>query len=68
MRNLEQTGERTTRELDIRRDLRRWDNEHPEIHHELIVRYICGALVSIAATSLYASLRRPSHGSNRRYD
>ena len=66
LRSLEQTGERTTRELDIRRDLRRWDQDHPEIHHELIVRYLCGALVSVAATSLYSSLRRSSH--SRRYN
>lgn len=65
VRNLEQTGERASREMDIRRDLRRWDQEHPEIHHELIVRYLCGALVSVAATSLYSSLRRPSY--ERRY-
>ena len=65
MRTLEQTSERTGRELDIRRDLRRWDQEHPEIHHELIVRYLCGAAVSIVATSLYSSFRRPSHPSRR---
>lgn len=67
VRTLEQSSERTGRELDIRRDLRRWDQEHPEIHHELIVRYLCGALVSVAATSLYSSLRRPSYPSSRRY-
>mmetsp|Transcript_12803 Transcript_12803/g.24328 ORF Transcript_12803/g.24328 Transcript_12803/m.24328 type:complete len:118 (+) Transcript_12803:161-514(+) len=65
MRTLEQTGERTSRELDIRRDLRRWDQDHPEIHHELIVRYLCGAAASILATSLYRSVTRPSHPSRR---
>jgi hypothetical protein len=64
-RHLEQTGERASRELDIRRDLRRWDQEHPEIHHEMIVRYVCGALVSIVVTSMYNSLRRPNY--ERRY-
>ena len=71
VRNLEQTGERASRELDLRRDLRRWDQEHPDIHHELIVRYVCGALVSIAVTSIYNSFRRPSHtssSSSRRFD
>ena len=66
VRTLEQSGERATREMDIRRDLRRWDQENPELHHEMIVRYACGALVSIAATSFYNSLRRPSH--YRRYN
>lgn len=65
VRTFEQTGERATREMDIRRDLRRWDQEHPEIHHELIVRYVCGALVSVAVTSLYNGLRRPSYASRR---
>eukprot|EP00522_Entomoneis_paludosa_P012852 CAMPEP_0172442356 /NCGR_PEP_ID=MMETSP1065-20121228/2813_1 /TAXON_ID=265537 /ORGANISM="Amphiprora paludosa, Strain CCMP125" /LENGTH=134 /DNA_ID=CAMNT_0013192193 /DNA_START=42 /DNA_END=447 /DNA_ORIENTATION=+ len=53
MRTLEQSSERAGRELDIRTELRQWDNEHPEIHHELIVRYLCGAALSIVATALY---------------
>lgn len=60
LRNLEQSTERAQRELDIRSDLRRWDNDHPQIHHELIVRYICGAVVSITVTSLYNALVRKS--------
>lgn len=66
-RSIEQTGERTSRELDIRRDLRQWDQDHPEIHHELIVRWVCGALVSVVATSIYSSLRRPSSSARPRY-
>ncbi|GAX28318.1 hypothetical protein FisN_27Hh026 [Fistulifera solaris] len=58
VRTLEQTTERSSRELDIRRNLRSWDHRYPEIHHELIVRYVAGALVSVAATSLYNSFRR----------
>lgn len=60
MRTIEQTTERSRLELDLRRNLRTWDNRYPEIHHELIVRYVVGALVSVAATSLYNSVRRPS--------
>ncbi|GAX28317.1 hypothetical protein FisN_27Hu027 [Fistulifera solaris] len=60
VRTLEQTTERASLEFQIRRFLRAWDYHFPEIHHELIVRYVTGALVSIAATSLYHSFRRPS--------
>jgi len=52
-RSLEQTSERVTRELDIRSELRLWDDEHPAIHHELILRFLCGAVVSIAVTAFY---------------
>ena len=58
VRHLEQTSDRTSRELDIRSNLRDWDNRYPEIHHELIVRWLCGAAVSIVATTFYNSLRR----------
>jgi hypothetical protein len=62
MRSLEQGGERYSREIEIRTELRRWDREYPQIHHELIVRWLAGAVVSMVATSLYNSLfvsRRP---------
>jgi hypothetical protein len=65
VRSMEQTGERTSRELDIRRDLRRWDEDHGEIHHELIVRYVCGAAASILATTLYNSIVRRGAASRR---
>lgn len=58
MRNVEQSTERARRELDVRSDLRRWDNDHPELHHELLIRYIAGALVSAVVTSLYQSFWR----------
>ena len=38
-RQVQQTAERTNREMDIRNQLRNWDNDFPEIHHELIVRW-----------------------------
>lgn len=64
-RTLEQSAERTSRELDIRTDLRRWDESYPEIHHELIVRWLAGATVSWAVTSMYNSLVRPKPRSRR---
>ena len=56
-RSLEQGAERTSREMEIRTDLRRWDNDYPEIHHELIVKWLSGAVVSMAITSLYNALK-----------
>jgi len=57
LRSLEQSAERTRREIDIRSDLRRWDEEFPFIHHELVVRYLVGALASTAALLLYDRAR-----------
>lgn len=54
------------REMDIRSDLRRWDNDYPELHHELIVRWVAGALVSVAVTSLYNALK-PQPQKYRKY-
>jgi hypothetical protein len=65
MRALEASAERTSRELEIRADLREWDMMHPQIHHELIVRYLCGAVASVGVTSIYNALMRPSYS---RYD
>ena len=65
LRSLEQSTERTSREIEIRGDLRNWDRDHPEIHHELIVRYLAGAAVSVVATSLYGSLTRRSRSNHR---
>ena len=64
-RTIDQTRTRTTRELDIRRDLRNWDNQYPEIHHELIVRWVVGALVSVTVTSFYNSFKRALFSSGR---
>lgn len=66
IRTLEQQTERTSREIDIRSSLRQWDREHPQIHHELIFRYVCGALVSVCCTSLYNGLKRANYA--RGYD
>jgi len=57
VRALEQSSERMQREMEIRSDLRRWDNDYPELHHELIVRWVAGAIVSVAISSLYNSLK-----------
>jgi hypothetical protein len=65
-RTIEQSTTRTSRELDIRRNLRDWDNHYPEIHHELIVRWVCGAVVSLTVTSLYNGLKRELFASGRR--
>jgi hypothetical protein len=67
IRRFEQTSERASRELDIRRTLRDWDNQYPEIHHELIVRWVCGAIVSIVATSFYNGIVRRNNQARYRY-
>jgi hypothetical protein len=54
---VQQTAERTNREIDIRNQLRTWDNDFPEIHHELIVRWLCGAVVSLGVTAIYQALK-----------
>jgi hypothetical protein len=38
--------------------LRNWDRDYPEIHHELIVRYVAGAVVSLLTTSVYNGVIR----------
>lgn len=69
LRSLEQQSERTAREIDVRAELRRWDREYPQIHHELIVRWVCGAAVSLLCTTLYNGIVRPCRpSSSRRYD
>jgi hypothetical protein len=62
IRSIEQQTERTSRELDIRSQLRQWDRDYPQIHHELIVRYICGAIVSVGCTSFYNAIKRANQG------
>jgi hypothetical protein len=56
-RSLEQGADRATREMNIRSDLRNWDNQFPEIHHELLVRWLSGAVLSMAVTSIYNGLK-----------
>lgn len=73
VRHLERTVDRTQREMDLRSDLRNWDTSYPEIHHELLVRWISGAVVSMIITSVYNSIKHstvsssPSYGRDRRY-
>mmetsp|Transcript_34035 Transcript_34035/g.81809 ORF Transcript_34035/g.81809 Transcript_34035/m.81809 type:complete len:125 (+) Transcript_34035:203-577(+) len=64
VRQIEQTAERTQREVDIRSSLRDWDNSFPEIHHELIVRWVAGAVVSLTVSSIYNSLKGAIFGSS----
>lgn len=56
-RMIEQQADRTSKELDIRSDLRRWDDEFPFFHHELVVRYISGFLASTVVMTIYNELR-----------
>lgn len=69
IRTVSQSTERASREMDIRNTLRQWDSEHPQIHHELIVRYLCGAVLSVCCTSFYNAIRRSlnSEDSHSRY-
>ncbi|KAL7464365.1 hypothetical protein ACHAXS_004695 [Conticribra weissflogii] len=46
LRSLERDSDRISKELDIRSNLRKWDEEFPYFHHELIVRYAAGILAS----------------------
>jgi hypothetical protein len=66
LRQLEEGADRANREMDIRSSLRQWDRDYPEIHHELIVRWIAGAVVSICITSIYNGLK-PQRPKDRRY-
>mmetsp|Transcript_22694 Transcript_22694/g.25831 ORF Transcript_22694/g.25831 Transcript_22694/m.25831 type:complete len:113 (+) Transcript_22694:71-409(+) len=58
-RALEQSAEKSSREMEIRAELRRWDQQFPELHHELIVRGIAG-LVASSIVSSVISMVRPS--------
>ena len=64
-RSIEQQAEKKSRELDIRSDLRRWDEEFPFLHHELILRYAAGFLASYMTQIIYDSIkpmkRRPRY-------
>jgi hypothetical protein len=64
-RTIEQSTQRATTEFDLRQSLRDWDRSHPQIHHELIVRYVFGAIVSGVITSIYNGItRRPSNNNS----
>lgn len=56
-RNLEQTAEKQQKELDIRNELRKWDEEIPWFHTELIVRCAAGVLARGLVLSMYQMIR-----------
>jgi hypothetical protein len=66
LRNLEQNAEKIDREMRIRSELRRWDEEFPYFHHELVVRYAAGFLASSAAILVYGFIRGHSPKRSRR--
>lgn len=66
LRHIEQHAERTQRELDIRSNLREWDNEFPYAHHELIIRYAAGILASNLAVIAVSWIRGRGHHPSRR--
>merc|ERR1711862_808308 len=53
LRTIEQQAEKSSKELDIRSDLRRWDETYPNLHHELIVRYFTGFCASYVSQIVY---------------
>jgi len=57
IRRIQQSSERTQKELEMRSDLGRWDREFPHLHHELIIRYAAGFLASSASILLYDFIR-----------
>jgi len=67
-RSIEQSAEKATREAEIRTDLWNWDQNHPNFHHELIVRYLAGFFASALARAIYNSFRGdPRSRYNRKY-
>ena len=66
LRSLERDGDRISKELDIRAELRNWDGEFPYFHHELIVRYAAGFMASAVAVAAWGQLRS-LFSSKRRY-
>lgn len=64
-RTLEQGAEKSTREMDIRADLRKWDEQFPEMHHELVVRYIASALAASLVSAVF-DMVRPRSSSRQR--
>lgn len=64
-RSLEQSAERKSRELEIRSDLRQWDEQYPEFHHELLVRYAAGFLASALVSTVVHAIKDLAFGGNR---
>lgn len=56
-RNLEQTATRQQKELDIRNEIRKWDEEVPWFHTELIVRCAAGVVARGLVLSIYQMIR-----------
>ena len=52
VKKFEWKAERTSREFDIRSDLKNWDVQYPFLRHELIVRYAEGLLASSIAMTI----------------
>lgn len=65
VRSVQQGAERAQAEIDIRSNLRQWDNDYPEIHHEMIVRWGCGLVASLVASAVYQGLKPQPR--NRKY-
>jgi len=65
-RNLETNAEKQQKEMEIRNELRKWDEEIPWMHVELIVRCAAGVLARGLFLSLYQSIRGQERQSSRR--
>jgi len=65
LRQIEQQAERAQHELDLRSNLRQWDDEYPFLHHELILRYAAGILASNIVSSIYHTMRRSTSPSRK---
>mmetsp|Transcript_1895 Transcript_1895/g.2725 ORF Transcript_1895/g.2725 Transcript_1895/m.2725 type:complete len:116 (+) Transcript_1895:39-386(+) len=57
IRSIGQSAEKAQREMEIRANLRQWDEEFPFMHHEMIVRYAAGFLASSVAVMIYDTIR-----------
>ena len=66
LKQIEQKAERVQWELDIRSNLRQWDEEFPFIHHELIVRYVAGILASNMVSMIFHAMRGRGGDSRRK--
>ena len=67
-RSIEQQAEKTSKELDIRTELRKWDELYPMLHHELIIRYLSAYAASYLSHIMYDWFMSNFGNSSRRYD
>jgi hypothetical protein len=58
VRSVQVGTERAQKEIDIRSSLRDWDSQFPEIHHEMLVRWVCGAIASAVVTGVYQNMKQ----------